>query len=188
MHTHYQGKLVRLRPLESKEEALALHAATRTLPNAHWGPQWWPQRSLTKMFEEYGSMGGATEENCFVIERLDTKEAVGFENCGLFGPGSINGWFGTSVAPAHRGKGFGREAKLLMLCFLFENFPVHRVGSDTVVDHWVARRGMEACGMQLEGYLRAAHCRNGQWYDIPWYVIFRNQWEELPVRDYVARG
>ena len=113
---------------------------------------------------------------------------MGREECGLWGPGSTNGWFGTNVAPEHRGRGFGIEAKLLMLCFLFENFPVWRVGSDTVVDHLPARRGMEACGMQLEGYLRAEHFRAGQWFDIPWYVIFRPEWEKLEVRQYVKRA
>jgi RimJ/RimL family protein N-acetyltransferase len=188
MHTHYTGKLVRLRPLASKEEAQALHASISLLPNAYWGPHWHPQAELVKTFEENGGLGGAAGENSFVIERLGSGEVVGLENCGLWGPGSTNGWFGTSIAPAHRGQGFGREAKLLMLCFLFENFPVHRVGSDTVVDHLPARKGMEACGMKLEGYLRAAHMKNGQWYDVPWYVIFRREWEQLEVRQYVSRG
>jgi RimJ/RimL family protein N-acetyltransferase len=188
MHVVYTGRRVRLRPLASKEEAVTLQAATRALPNAHWGPNWRPTASLVKEFESNGALGGATGENCFAIERLDTGEAVGIENCGLWGPGSSNGWFGTSIAPPHRNQGFGKEAKLLMLCFLFENFPVHRVGSDTVVDHWVARKGMEACGMQLEGYLRAAHMKDGQWFDVPWYVIFRRQWEQLEVREYVGRG
>jgi RimJ/RimL family protein N-acetyltransferase len=188
MHTYYTGQRVRLRPLASKEEALALQAQVRSLPNAHWGPGWRPPAALAKDYEANGGLGGASGENTFVIERLDTREAVGFESCGLWNPGSTNGWFGTSIAPAHRKLGFGREAKLLMLCFLFENFPVHRVSSDTVIDHWAARQGMEACGMKLEGYLRAAHMRGGQWYDVPWYVIFRHEWEQLPVRQYVQRG
>jgi RimJ/RimL family protein N-acetyltransferase len=71
---------------------------------------------------------------------------------------------------------------------MFENFPVHRIGSDTVVDHWAARKGMEACGMKLEGYWRSLHRRGGQWYDVPCYVIFRREWEKLEVRQYVQRG
>jgi RimJ/RimL family protein N-acetyltransferase len=188
MHTHYTGKLVRLRPIAGKQEAMELQAAVRALPNAHWGPGWRPLASTAKAYADGGGLAGAAGENTFVIERLDTGEAVGFESCGLWAPGTTNGWFGTAIAPAHRSLGFGKEAKLLMFCFLFENFPVHRVGSDTVVDHWAARRGMEACGMKLEGYLRAAHMRNGQWYDVPWYVIFRRDWEHLPVRQYVQRG
>jgi RimJ/RimL family protein N-acetyltransferase len=188
MHVHYTGRKVRLRPIASKEEGLAVHAQTYEQANAHWGPNWWPQDKVGKAWEEHGALKGAAGENKFVIERLDTGEAVGFEDCGLWGPGSICGWFGTHVGVAHRGLGFGKEAKLLMLCFLFENYPITRVGSDTVVDHWAARRGMEACGMHLEGYLTAAHCRNGQWYDIPWYVIFRREWEQLEVREYVRRG
>lgn len=188
MHSRYTGQQVRLRPIETKDEALAVHAGTRTQYNQHWGPNWWPQARLVKAFEDYGLLEGTSGENTFVIERLDTGVAVGFEDCGLFGTGGLCGWFGTNIFPEHRGLGFGTEAKLLMLCFLFENFPVQRVGSDTVANHWAARRGMEKCGMQLEGYRRAAHMQNGQWYDIPWYVIFREQWEQLEVRSYVKRG
>jgi RimJ/RimL family protein N-acetyltransferase len=188
MHLIYTGKLVRLRPVASKEELAMVDAQTHSLPNEHWGPFWHPIPGMIKKFEETGLLKGASGENCFIIERLDTSEPVGMEWCGLWGAGTIGGWFGTGIAPAHRGQGYGKEAKLLMLCYLFENFPVHRVGSDTVVNHWAARRGMEACGMQLEGYLRAAHCRNGQWYDVPWYVIFRREWEKLDVREYVRRG
>ncbi|MCC7477376.1 GNAT family N-acetyltransferase [bacterium] len=188
MYSRYTGRQVRLRPIQSKEEGLAVHAGTRTEHNRHWGPNWWPQARLVKGWEEHGLLEGASGENSFIIERLDTGEVVGLEDCGLWGPGGISGWFGTSIFPQHRGQGFGREAKLLMLCFLFENFPVQRVGSDTVANHWAARRGMEACGMQLEGYRRAAHLQNGKWYDVPWYVIFREQWEQLEVRSYVKRG
>jgi len=188
MNVIYTGRKVRLRPQNTKEEVEALHMLVRQEPNAHWGPGWRPAAAIVKEWEEAGGMAGAKGENTFIVERLDTGEAVGFEHCGLWGPGSIDGWFGTGIAPAHRNLGFGKEAKLLMLCFLFENFPVHRVGSDTVVTHIAARKGMEACSMKLEGYLRAAHLRNGQWYDVPWYVIFRRDWEKLDVRQYVKRG
>jgi RimJ/RimL family protein N-acetyltransferase len=188
MHSHYTGRLVGLRPLKDKDELTQLQALTRTQANAHWGPSWSPCAGGLKKFEADGWMSGASGENCFAVERLDSGEAVGFEDCGLWGPGSISGWFGTQIAPQHRNLGFGKEAKLLMLCFLFENFPVQRVGSDTVVNHSAARRGMESCGMQLEGYRRAAHIQNGKFYDVPWYVIYREQWEQLEVRNYVKRG
>ncbi|MDQ3024463.1 MAG: GNAT family N-acetyltransferase [bacterium] len=188
MHTIYTGRKVRLRPLKSKEEFTSLILSCDCEPNAHWGPGWFPALAATKGFDEHGKMEGVAGENSFVIERLDTGEAVGLEFCGTFFPGAIAGWFGTDIAPAHRGQGFGKEAKLLMLCFLFENFPVHHIMSDTVADHWWARKGMEACGMNLLGRLTARLLREGQFYDVVWYGIKRPVWEKLEVREYVRRG
>jgi RimJ/RimL family protein N-acetyltransferase len=187
MHTIYTGRKVRLRPFKDKDELGALHLACDSQPNAHWGPGWYPQGSVLKGFDEHGGLQGAEGENGFVIERLDTGEAAGVEYCGLWGPGTIAGWFGTQLAPQHRGQGLGKEAKLLMLCFLFENFPVHYVGSDTVADHWWARKGMEACGLTLNGRLTAKLLRDGQFIDVVWYGIQRPTWEQLEVRSYVTR-
>src|SRR5688500_918330 len=135
MHAIYTGRKVRLRPLKDKDEQVQLQLTCDQLPNEHWGPGWAPPALNLKGFDEHGGLEGGVGENKFVIERLDTGVAVGMEWCGLFFPGAIAGWFGTDIAPEHRSLGFGKEAKLLMLCYLFENFPVHHIMSDTVADH-----------------------------------------------------
>lgn len=188
MHTIYTGRKVRLRPAKDKEELVRVHLAVDRLPSQHWGPHWHPPQGNTTKFEEHGGMPGGKGENIFLIERIDTGEAIGLEFCGLVSDASLGGWFGTDIAPEHRGQGFGKEAKLLMLCHLFENYPVWHVGSDTVADHWWARKGMEACGMTLEGRLTARLLREGQFYDVVWYGICRPEWEKLEVRQYVKRG
>jgi RimJ/RimL family protein N-acetyltransferase len=188
MHAIYTGRKVRLRPAKDKAEFNALHLRCDSQPNQHWGPGWYPEALAAKDFEADGGLVGVSGENKFVIERLDTGEAVGFEYCGTWFPGAVCGWFGTDIAPEHRGQGFGKEAKLLMLCFLFENFAVNHIMSDTVADHWWARKGMEACGMSLLGRLTARLLRNGQFYDVVWYGISRQEWEGLEIRDYVKRG
>jgi RimJ/RimL family protein N-acetyltransferase len=188
MHTIYTGRKVRLRPVKDKDELVRVHLTCDSLPNEHWGPHWHPPQGNTQKFDEHGGMPGPKGENIFIIERIDTGEAVGLEFCGLMHFTSLGAWFGTDIAPAHRGQGFGKEAKLLMLCHIFENYPVHHVGSDTVADHWWARKGMEACGMTLEGRLTARLLREGLYYDVVWYGIERPDWEKLEVRIYVRRG
>jgi RimJ/RimL family protein N-acetyltransferase len=188
MYATYTGERTRLRPLASRDEAMSIHSQIRRLPNEYWGPGWYPREEVAKQYDEKGGLCGASGENMFAVERLDSGEVIGFEFCGLWGPGSIAGWFGTNIAPEHRGLGFGIEAKLLMLCFLFENYPVNHVGSDTVADHWPARRGMEACGMTQEGLLKGRLLRAGLYYDVVWYGILRRDWEKLPIRQVVTRG
>lgn len=188
MHTIYTGQKVRLRPVKTKEELIELALLCDCEPNQHWGPGWYPTGAVTKGFDEHGHIEGVTGENCFAVERIDTGEAVGLEFCGTFFPGSVAGWFGTDISLEHRGQGFGKEAKLLMLCYLFENFPVHTIMSDTVADHQWARRGMESCGMSLLGRLTARLLREGQFYDVVWYGIMRPEWERMEYRQSVKRG
>ncbi len=186
MITVYTGEKSKIRPFKSADEANGLRLAVYADPNLHWGPGWRPLGKASKDFEEHGLMD--TSWHQFAIEDLATGELVGVEQCGIGGKNSIEAWFGTFIHPDHRNKGYGIEAKKLMMCFMFENYPVNGLMSDTVVTHVAARRGMERCGMKLEGYLRAAHVIDGKWYDTPWYRILRTEWEEMPYRKAVKRG
>jgi len=187
MITVYTGEKAKIRPFKSAAEANGLRVAIYAEPNLHWGPGWYPLGTASKNYDEHGLMDGANWHQ-FAIEDLDSGELIGVEQCGLCGKNSIEAWFGTFIHPDHRNKGYGVEAKRLMMCFMFENFPINRVMSDTVVTHTAARRGMERCGMKLEGYLRAAHIIDGKWYDVPWYRLLRGEWEQMDYRHTVRRG
>jgi RimJ/RimL family protein N-acetyltransferase len=176
-----------IRPFRTAEEAIQLRQVLHLETNTHWGPGWSPLAKCSQDFAEHGLMDGENLHQ-FAIVSLAGDELVGVEQCGLCGKNGIEAWFGTFIHFAHRGQGYGTEAKQLMMCFIFENFPVNRLISDTVVHHVAARRGMERCGMKLEGYLRASHVIDGQWYDLPWYRILRSEWETLPIRHSIKRG
>ena len=103
-------------------------------------------------------------------------------------PARTNTWLGTIIAREHWGKGFGREAKLLNLCYLFENYPIECVWSDTTDEHSRAKAGLEACGLKLAGKHYGYLYKGGRLLPSPCYRILRDEWEQLPIRQSVKRG
>lgn len=187
MNVIYAGERVCLRPFKDKDEFAWLFDEIMVVPNDHWGPGWWPRAEREKEFTPAGMLDPGMY-SAFAIERLDTNEVVGFEEHGGLSSGSVATWLGTDIRREHWHRGFGIEAKLLMLCYLFENFPLETVHAGTLEHHTRARAGLEACGMSYIGRLSKIHHDNGKFHDIVHYRIFREEWEQLPIRDLVQRG
>ena len=187
MNVIYTGELVRLRPFHDMEEWLTIQREPEFSMSPFWGPFQWPVQQQRESYEQSGRLatdGGSS----FAVERLDSGEIVGIEDYGAIRPGVLTTWLGTCLAGRHHGRGFGREAKLLVLCFLFENFPLQSVYADTTAEHLRAQLGLEAIGMRQVGSYAACHWRDGKLIDVPLYQIMREQWEQLPIRSLVRRG
>jgi len=188
MHTIWTGERVRLRPYADEKEWCDMQEELHREPNDFWGAWWHPRAMLKKDFEETGMLD-ASKRSVFAIERLDTGVAVGFEECGPgSGATSIGGWVGTFIKREHWHSGYGIEAKLLAMCFLFENYPYVRVDAGTLANHKRAAHGLHLCGMRYEGRIKGAHYADGKYHDIVCYCIFREEWEKLPIRQIVKRG
>jgi RimJ/RimL family protein N-acetyltransferase len=187
MNVIYTGELVRLRPFRDLAEWQSLQREYEFYMSPFWGPFNWPEAEQIKSFEEAGALA-IDKHTSFAIERLDTGETVGIEEHGGLVPGRLATWLGTCIAARHHSRGFGREAKLLMLCHLFENFPICSVIADTTAEHLRAQAGLQAIGMHPVGSYRACHWRAGNIVDVPNYQIMREEWEEMTVRRTVIRG
>jgi RimJ/RimL family protein N-acetyltransferase len=187
MYTIYTGERVRLRPFKDDAEHRQAIGNSLGQPNDHWGPDHWSEPTRKKEFELAGMLDPGKYSH-FAVERLDTGECVGWEEHGPLEPGRLATWLGTDIQRPHWHMGFGVEAKQLMLCYLFENFPLMTVRADTCSHHFRAQHGLEACGMRYIGCLRGAHYAHGVRYDIPQYQIFREEWEAVDYRHKVQRG
>jgi RimJ/RimL family protein N-acetyltransferase len=154
--------------------------------NEFWGCWPWPEPTRRREFDPAGMLDD--DYSCFAIERLDTGECVGFEEYGRITLNKPNTWLGTIIAREHQGLGFGREAKLLNLCYLFENYPLTMVWADTTDEHVRARAGLEAVGMRLAGRHNGYLYKRGELWPSPCYQIMREEWEEMTVRRTVIRG
>jgi RimJ/RimL family protein N-acetyltransferase len=186
MHTIWTGERVRLRPCKDEAERCDLYEELHVTPNQFWGAWWSARQKVKKDFEEAGMLA-ADKYSTFAVERLDTGELVGYEEYGPI-PTGIGAWVGTFIKPEHWHQGFGIEAKQLCYCYLFESFPLVRVDSGTLEHHIRARNGLELSGMRYEGRVRRMHFMDGCYYDMVAYAIFREQWEQLPIRQIVKRG
>lgn len=187
MHTVYTGERVRLRPFANEDEWHYMLALDCGKPNEHWGPWHSPRAEAVKGFAETGLLA-LDKYSAFAVERLDSGELIGLEEHGAMHAGKTSTWIGTFIHEEHRGQGIGVEAKQLMLCYLFENYPLATVIADTTETHRSARRGLELCGMTYIGARRKAHCFHGNYVDIVLYQILRRAWERLPIREIVQRG
>jgi RimJ/RimL family protein N-acetyltransferase len=187
MHTIWTGERVRLRPFKDENEWCDLKAELHIEPNMHWGPLWTPLQQRKKRFEEAGLLDTG-KMSSFAIERLDTGELVGVEDNGLEYLHGVVGWVGTFIKQEHWHNGFGIEAKQLAYCYLFENYPISQVWSDTVECHTRAANGIHRSGMKFVCRAKCFHNIDGELYDLVCYSIYREEWEQLPVRQYVVRG
>lgn len=187
MYTIYTGERVRIRPYRDEAEFHRVMDHCSDQPNDHWGPWHWPHGERKKDFEA-GGMLDPGKYSQFAVERLDTGEVVGLEEYGAMKPGAISTWLGTDIHREHWHQGFGIEAKQLVLCYLFENYPLDNVHADTCSHHVRAWHGLEAIGMRHIGSHRGLHRVDGALYDIPSFVIFREEWEAMDYRHKVKRG
>jgi RimJ/RimL family protein N-acetyltransferase len=93
----------------------------------------------------------------------------------LHGPnvGSVALDIGISLRPEARGKGHGSRAQRMVAEYLFRTFPVHRLQASTDVTNIAERTALERAGFRLEGVLRGAQWRLGEWHDLASYARLR---------------
>ncbi len=82
---------------------------------------------------------------------------------------------GITIAPAHRGQGFGAEAQRLLAAYLFATYPIARVQATTDVTNIGEQRALERAGFTREGILRQAQFRSGDWHDMIMYSKLRGE-------------
>lgn len=82
---------------------------------------------------------------------------------------------GITIAPAHRGKGYGAEAQRLVAAYLFATYAIERVQASTDVTNLPEQRALERAGFSAEGVLRRAQFRNGAWHDLILYSKLRGE-------------
>ncbi|MCB1186570.1 GNAT family N-acetyltransferase [bacterium] len=185
MHVVYTGERVRLRPFRDLDEYMQLQGQRDLHMNAFWGPWHSSEPALRRAFEADGLLGG--DEACHAIEDLSDGAVAGVALHGTPAGGELSCWLATFVLESRWGRGLGREAKLLKLCHLFENYSVQSVWAGTTGEHEPASRGLLACGFRLAGGLRHYHW-HGKYVDILDYQLMRSDWEAMPIRQTVRRG
>ncbi len=82
---------------------------------------------------------------------------------------------GVTIAPAHRGHGYGAEAQRLLVAYLFATYPIARVQATTDITNVAEQRALERAGFTREGVLRQAQFRSGAWHDLVMYSKLRDE-------------
>jgi len=111
----------------------------------------------------------------FLIQKKDGT------NIGLmvhFGQSSGAITIGYAIEPSEHGKGYGTEALLLIVDYLFLAKEIHRVHASTDPENKSSQRILEKVGFKKEGVSRKSSFVRGQWRDEYHYAILREEWKE----------
>jgi len=76
-------------------------------------------------------------------------------------------------------KGYGTDALLLMLKYGFDQINLHRIYLTVLSFNPRAIRAYEKVGFRREGILREHIYRNGQYHDVYFMGILKNEWRDL---------
>ncbi len=79
---------------------------------------------------------------------------------------------------AKRGHGYASEAASLLVDYLFDSQPVHRIACGVIPENIASRRVAEKCGFSHEGRSRALLFVRGEYRDSDHFSILRPDWEK----------
>ena len=114
----------------------------------------------------------------FAITDLDTGEvygAIALSNNKAFNNGEIAYWIGEP----YWGRGYATEAAKAMLQFAFEEKNYHKVFARYFLSNVASGRVMEKIGMKQEGILRQHIKKDGEYIDLVYYGILKDEFLDL---------
>ncbi len=176
-----KGTRIRLRPIQDPDWPLIEEWAQNR--DAFWGEfQRFQLDHLPMLREAYQKSGLLRRESAFLlIETIEDRRVIGFVRYTLLPfPDSDIPYpeIGFGIPDANlRGRGYANEATALLVEYLFSGYPAERIGAFTDVENFPAQHLLEKLRFQLEGKLRRAYFRDGQWHDIAMYSLLRQEWK-----------
>ncbi|HEY3953422.1 MAG TPA: GNAT family protein [Streptosporangiaceae bacterium] len=124
-----------------------------------------------RRFAADGYLG--TDNSRLIVEVTDPERTgpdravAGFVSfsAGLYS-GAGGYWeIGIVLLPEWRGRGVGWRAQALLCDYLFAHTPAQRIQAATHAENVAEQKALEKAGFTLEGVIRAAEFRAGQWRD-----------------------
>lgn len=86
---------------------------------------------------------------------------------------------GTLLGREFQGKGYGTEAKMLLLDYAFNWRGLRKVTSKILATNGRSQRYAQKCGHRHVATIPREHFRDGAWIDEEVYVVFREEWLPL---------
>jgi RimJ/RimL family protein N-acetyltransferase len=152
-------------------DAEVIRFLTARIPMARASEEGWFER----MIEAQGK-----DHFFFVIAQRSDDRAIG--NCALFDVSGFDGKAEVGITIGEKAlwsTGLGTEALEALVDFAFGSLRLERVALSLYDYNPRARRSYEKAGFTLEGTLRRAHFRDGEYHDILVMSILRDEWRSL---------
>jgi RimJ/RimL family protein N-acetyltransferase len=172
-----RGTLIDLRPVA--EGDLALLEAWDADPDYHGDYNTFGLRPAGQTRRSFAEHQYLTDDHGMLLAVKKEGEVVGDVSYRTVkhGGGIANRVYeiGVTIAPAHRGRGYGEEAQRLLVAYLFATYPIMRVQATTDITNVAEQRALERAGFTREGVLRQAQFRAGSWHDMVMYSKLRGE-------------
>jgi ribosomal-protein-alanine N-acetyltransferase len=81
---------------------------------------------------------------------------------------------GIALFPEYRGQGVGTTAQRLLVQYLLDTMPAHRIEAHTELENIAEQRALEKVGFEREGVLQQTVFRAGKWRDSIMYALIRS--------------
>jgi ribosomal-protein-alanine N-acetyltransferase len=82
------------------------------------------------------------------------------------------------IHPAHQGEGYGTEATEVAVDYVFSAHEVRGLQAQAFAPNEGSVGVLENLGFTHEGTLRDARFRDGEYVDVVWYGLLREEWED----------
>lgn len=180
MTNYWEGKLVRLRPVEPAD-APAHHAFNNSLDYDLIDKRY-PPGSLTRVEEWAGRKGqeGFDDQNfTFQMEAVATDELVGSiatHHCDQR-TGVVS--YGLHVLGEHRGKGYAKDAICLVLRYYFQELRYQKANVGVYDLNAPSKALHRSLGFIEEGRLRRSVFTRGEWWDFLWFGLTVEEFRDL---------
>ena len=137
-----------------------------------------PLRQASRLDMERMRGDGRFEAGEFFIENKDGGKVGYVWHFNVLHPAGKLLEIGYFLLPDERGKGYGTEAVLIMVDYLFLSRDVRRVQALVDVRNVASGRVLERAGFKREGTVRKVFFMRGDWRDAYLYSILREEWKE----------
>ncbi len=136
--------------------------------------------SIESELEWFEKLKDRKDDIVFAIRFVENDHIIGV--MGLHRIHYIHGTASTGSfigLPENRGRGYGTEAKMLLLEYAFHTLDLHKVYAEVYDFNPASKRCMEKCGYHEEGSRKEQHFRNGRRVDTFMMAVFARDFEPL---------
>ncbi|MBE6970664.1 MAG: GNAT family N-acetyltransferase [Ruminococcaceae bacterium] len=127
----------------------------------------------------YERVVGDNKNLRFIIETLDTHEAIGMINLVDIDWKNRKGFHGIKLkSDAPKGQGYAKDAVMALEWYAFEELQLNRLDGSCIEYNIPSQKLYEKCGVKVEGIQRKAVYRNGQYYDVQYTGVLREDYFE----------
>lgn len=181
--TLFTGALVRLSDENPQDYADAFSRWNRNpeyvrlLDSA--APHMWSAKKIKDWFEK--DEGGSSPTNLiFSIRTLAEDRLIGFIAFDEIRWAARDAWVAIGIGEMDVwNKGYGSDAMRLMLCYGFTELNLNRISLGVFSTNPRGIRSYEKCGFVHEGLMREFMKRDGQYWDLVFMGILREEWEVM---------